>query len=35
MVKFCDLSKKKNLCNLDVYAYHYVLISVVKSINFA
>ena len=29
------ICQKKNLCNLDVYVYHYVLISIAKSINFA
>ena len=31
--KFCDLSKNF-LCNFDPYAYHYGLISTVKSIDF-
>ena len=31
--KFYDLSKNF-LCNFDPYAYHYVLISIVKSIDF-
>ena len=32
--KFCDLAKTFR-CNFDPYAYHYVLISIVKSIAFA
>ena len=32
--KFCVLSKNF-LCNFDTYAYHYVPISIVKSIAFA
>ena len=32
--KFCDLANNF-LCNFDPHAYHYVLISIVKSIAFA